>query len=289
MADPSTSTAWDIAFRRYSAKLNGGVAGPGSVRGANLANHAGATAEEILALTTADGTALFTAVTESDIAGAHFTSDGLIEDEGGPWFRFDPQAGTLVANPGAAWKVATADGSHGLARVTALEMAGNTPLGATVEIRHQPPGGALGEAVDVSIDFAGGPGYVDLSTGALGSPGGCEWDLSLSPSFRVELNADCGAGTFPLDATDDFTQMTVADDAPEYAPFLSTISGALPATIDDPSGLFWYNLEGNSRMWPTYNVFLVEVEGAVYKLQVVDYYSATGASGHPTIRFQRLR
>ncbi|MEK9502626.1 HmuY family protein [Gaopeijia maritima] len=289
VADPASSTEWDLAIRRYSAKLNGGVAGPGSVRGANLANNAGATAEQVLAFTPADGEAAFEAVTEADIAGATFRADGLIEDNGGPWFRFDGQAGTLVANPGAAWKIATADGGHGLFRVIELNMAGQAPLGATVEVRYQAPGGALGAASEVEIDFSQGPGFVDISAGALGAPGGCDWDFSVAPSFSIDINTDCSAGTFPLDATEDFTQLAAADDAPEYGPFLSTISGALPATISDASGLFWYGLEGNNRMWPTYNVFLVEVDGAVYKLQVTDYYSATGESGHPTLRFQRLR
>lgn len=287
--DPASSTEWDLAFRRYAAKLNGGVAGPGSVRGASLATHAGATADEIVALTPADGEAAFAAVTESAIAGADFSTDGLVADDGGPWFRFDPRAGTLAANPAAAWKVATADGGHGLFRVIHLDMAGHTPLGATLEVRHQPAGGTLGEAFPVEVDFADGVGYIDLSSATTTAGDGCGWDLSIAPTFAIELNAACGAGTFPLDATDDFTALSVASDAPAYGPFLATISGAIPATTTDASGLFWYNIEGNSRMWPTFNVFLIEVDGAVYKVQVTDYYNATGASGHPTIRFQRLR
>ena len=59
--------------------------------------------------------------------------------------------------------------------------------------------------------------------------------------------------------------------------------------VDDASGVFWYNIEGNNRLWPTFNVFLVEIGTAVYKVQVTDYYSATGASGFPTVRFEQLR
>ena len=36
IADPSTSSGWDLAFRRYSIRLNGGVAGPKGVTGFNL-------------------------------------------------------------------------------------------------------------------------------------------------------------------------------------------------------------------------------------------------------------
>ena len=121
------------------------------------------------------------------------------------------------------------------------------------------------------------------------SPAGCGWDLGLTPDLSIEVNADCGAGTFPLDVTDDFKTLPRADDAPEYGGFLSSISGAFPATVDDASGFFWYNIQENSRMWPTYNVFLVQADQQVYKVQITDYYDAGGNSGHPTLRYQRLR
>ena len=105
----------------------------------------------------------------------------------------------------------------------------------------------------------------------------------------IEFNDACGAGTFPLDPAEDFNALTSADDAPEYGGFLSTISGAFPGTIDDAGGVFRYNIEGNQRMWPTHNVFLVRAGSSVYKVQVVDYYSATGDSGFPTLRFEQIQ
>jgi hypothetical protein len=290
VADPSTSEEWDIAFRRYSAKLNGGVAGPGGVAGFNVANNAGASEEEVIAFTPEDAEDAFVAVTEADISGATFIEDGLIPDEGGSWFRFSPMEGTLVANPGAAWRVQEAeDGSYSLFRIAVLEMAGNAPLSATVEYRHQPSGGTLGALSSVVVDYTSGPGHVDFSSGAVVAPDGCNWDVVLTPMFGIEFNAACDAGTFPVDGTEDFTGLTRADDAPEYAPFLSTISGAIPNTIDTPEGLFWYNLEENQRMWPTLNVFLVRDGEDVYKIQVTDYYNATGESGFPTVRYEQIR
>ena len=128
-----------------------------------------------------------------------------------------------------------------------------------------------------------------LAAGALGAPAGCGWDLSVAPSFRIEVNAACQAGTFPLDPTEDFTALTRADDAPEYGAFLSTINGAIPSSVGDAGGVFWYNIEGNSRLWPTFNVFLVRDGNAVYKVQITDYYSSAGASGFPTMRFEQLQ
>jgi hypothetical protein len=290
VADPFGSDEWDIAFRRFSAKLNGGVAGPGDVAGFNIANNAGATEAEVIAFTADDAEDAFAAVTEADITGATFVEDGLIPDEGGSWFRFSPQVGNLVANPGSAWRVREAeDGGYALFRIAVLEMAGNNPLSATVEYRHQDAGGTLGELATVVVDYTQGPGYVDFSSGSTVAPSGCNWDMVLTPMFGIDFNADCDAGTFPVDGTEDFTGLTTADDAPEYGPFLSTISGAIPNTIDTPEGLFWYNLEENQRMWPTLNVFLVRDGEDVYKIQVTDYYNATGESGFPTIRYEQIR
>jgi hypothetical protein len=289
VGDPSTSTEWDIAFRRFSVKLNGGVAGPGEVSGANLENNADATAEEVVAFTVADGEAAFDAVTEADIAGVTFVEEGLVEDLTGPWFRFDPIAGTLVANTGAAWKVRESDGGYSLFRISQLVMAGDNPQSITVELRHQDAGGSLGDAQTVEVDLTMGPGFVDLGSAATVAPAGCNWDVTLTPFFTIDFNEPCDAGTFPLDATEDFTALEQADDAPEYGPFLSVISGGIPSTVEDATGVFWYNIEGANRLWPTYNVFLVRDGTDIYKVQITDFYDAGGTSGFPTVRFEQLR
>lgn len=290
-SDPDASTGWHMGLRRFSIRLNGGVAGPGSVAGFNLENNASMSAEQVTAMTEADGVAAFQAVTDADIpVVSSFMEDGLAPDPGASWFRFDFRTGVLVANPGAAWKLRESSGrGFGIFRVTALEMEGQRPVGVTVEFRRQVPNAALGAAQTFVADLRRGPVFFSLADGPAMSPAGCGWDLGLTPDLSIEVNADCGAGTFPLDVTDDFTTLPQADDAPEYGGFLSTISGAFPATVDDASGFFWYNIQENSRMWPTYNVFLVQADDQVYKLQITDYYDAGGNSGHPTLRYQRLR
>ncbi len=290
-SDPSTSTDWHMAFRRFSIRLNGGVAGPGSVAGFNLGNNASMSAEQVTAMTEQDGVAAFQAVTEADIpAASSFMEDGLAPDPGASWFRFDFRTGGLVANPGVAWKLRESSGrGFGIFRVTALEMEGQRPVGATIEFRRHAPNGTLGAAETLSADLRRGPVFFSLADGPAMSPAGCGWDLGVTPDLSIEVNADCGAGTFPLDITEDFTALSKADDAPEYGGFLSTISGAFPATVSDASGFFWYNIQENSRMWPTYNVFLVQADEQVYKVQITDYYDASGNSGHPTLRYQRLR
>lgn len=289
-ADPSSSTEWDLAIRRFGVRLNGGVAGPGDVAGYGLGNNSALTDVQVTALTEADGDAAFAAVTEADIpAASAFEEDGLLPDPGASWFRFDPQAGNLVANPGAAWKVQESGGGYAVFRVAELVMAGQAPSSVTVEHRHQDAGGSLGSISSTTLDLSGGPAYAALSDGSQHDVGTCDWDIGFTPQLSLEVNASCGAGTFPLDAAEDFTALTDAGDAPEYGGFLAALSGAFPATVDDASGVFWYNIEGNNRLWPTFNVFIVRTGSAFYKVQVTSYYDQTGQSGFPTIRFQQLQ
>ncbi|MEM7414328.1 MAG: HmuY family protein [Gemmatimonadota bacterium] len=289
VTDPATSEEWDLAFRRFSGKLNGGVAGPGSVAGANLMNNGAATDTEVTQFTLTDADAAWEAVTEADIAGATFIEDGILEDESGPWFRFDPISQNLVANPGAAWKVREGEGGYAIIRIAELVMDGQTPESVTIEYRRQDSaGGAMGDLSTIDVNLTMGPAFIDLSSGSVGAPIACGWDLSIT-FFAIDFNTDCNAGTFPLDAAEDFTSVASAGDAPEYGPFLSVVSGAFPTTVGDAEGIFWYNIEGNNRLWPTFNVFLVRVGTAVYKVQITGYYNSSGESGFPTMRFEQLR
>ncbi len=292
VSDPSSSE-WDLAFRRYMMRVNGGVAGGGSVAGATLGTHADLTATEIAALTPADGEAAFEAVTAASIAGVVFQEASLVEDAGRTWFQFNPIAGTIAANPASVWKLREADGgAHALLRVSGMQMGGADLmdlLGVTIQYRRQEAGATLGSLNTLSVPLTSGAAYVDLSSGAVVDGTGCDWDLRIDPEIHIEVNADCGAGTFPLDDDETFAGATRADNAPMYGGFLSTISGAIPNSIDDATGPFWYNIQGNNRLWPTYNVFLIKDGSDVYKLQVTDYYSATGTPGELTIRFEQLR
>ncbi len=193
-------------------------------------------------------------------------------------------------NPGVAWKVReSSERGYAIFRVTELQMQGPRPLGLTVEYRRQDPGGSLGSAQTVTADLSRGPAHVGFSGVERPQATSCDWDIGVSLEFSMLVNGSCGAGTFPLDAAEDFNAQAQADDAPEYADFLSVVPGAFPAGVSDADGFFWYGIQDNNRMWPTCNVFLVKVDQDVYKVQIFDYYNATGTSGFPSARFQRLR
>jgi hypothetical protein len=290
VTDPSSSSDWDMAFRRFTVKLNGGVSGPGSVAGVNLENNAALDSAAVLALTSADADTAFAAVTEDDIAGASFVEDGIVEDPAA-WLSFGPMG--PVANPTEAWKLKLADGAHGLIRAIGLTLG--PAVTATFEVRHQPTSGALGSLDTVTVDISAAPAFIDVETATSVTPASgtsCDWDVEVAPLFGdldMSVNDTCGAGTFPLDAGEDFSTLAAADDAPEYGGFLSVTAGAFPASFGGPEGVFWYNVDGSMRLFPTYNVFLVRVGTTVYKVQITDYYNQTGDSGFPTVRFEQLQ
>jgi len=216
------------------------------------------------------------------------------------WF-IPTQAG-LNANPAAAWKFQRAGGAgHAVFRV--IEITNADPpsptdgmAGIKIEYRLQAPGGTLGtpDTVDVAL-ASGSSAVIDLGTGTITNsvqPVDCSWDLRVTRAYELQVNtsATCGVGTFPLRSGEAFATLTTAADAPSYAPYISTISGPIPATFDDPRGPFLYGLNDDQVLYPTFNIYLVKVGSAVYKVQLTDYYnSSTGASGWPTLRYARIR
>lgn len=294
IADPSTSSAWDLAFRRYAIRLNGGIAGPKGVTAFNLENNVDATDEEVLAFTADGELPAFDAVDAADIPATGFTSEGLAPDHSS-WFR--PTAAGLLPNPAAVWKLRRASGAGaGAYAVIRVENIVNSAppadmLGITIGYRLQTAPGTLGAAQTVAVDLSTvTEAGVNLGTGAVVVPtaGDCSWDLKVTRAFGIEVNSACQAGTFPFDVSETFADVTRADNAPEYALFLSLISGPIPSTIDNKSGVFVYDLAGDNRLSPMFNTFLVKVGSSVYKLQVTTYYG-TGGSGYPTIRYEKIQ
>lgn len=278
---------WDIAFRRYEVRLNGGVSGTRGVLGHALNNNRDATDAAILALTPANTQAAFDAVREAAIpASTEFGADRLVANP----TAYLNLGGVPSANAGAYWKVRTAAGGHALMRVTAITMSPSFALtSVTIESRLQADA-ALGAPQTVVVPVAGAPAYASLATNSAVTQNGCNWDVMITPqSFGISVNAACGAGTFPGGTLPAFGDATSAADAPEYGGFLAGLSGPIPNSITDPGAPFRYNLQGDNRLNPSFNTYLISAGGSVYKLQVINYYNASGAGGYPTIRYARIR
>jgi len=286
---PASEAEWDLAFRRYTVRLNGGVGGSKGVTGFNLANNATADTAAFLSFTAGNQLGAFTAVAAADVPGdGSFTSEGLGPDFAS-WFRFDPFSNGLVANPQAAWKVARAGSGHALVRVARIVATQSTLDSVTFEWRLADSNGDLGAVQQLTVGTTGGLNAVDFSTATAVAGSGCGWDVSADVTFLVSVSGGCGTGTFPLDASESFTAVTRADDAPAYGPFLARISGPIPSSFSDPEAPFLYDLAGDQRLTPTFNIYLIKVGSTVYKIQLTGYYSDTGASGYPTVRFARVQ
>jgi hypothetical protein len=301
VTNPASSSAWDLSFRRFTVGLNGGVAGGKGVSAYNLANNADKTAAELLTYTPDNQLAAFEAIDENDIpADGAFTSDALA-----PTFTawFIPSQTGLNANPAAAWKFQRPSGAgHAVIRVIEITNASSNPsptdgmAGIKIEYRLQSPGGVLGAPAVVDVVLpSGSSAVINLTTGQAFTgvlPQDCSWDLRVTRAYELAVNTStgCGVGTFPLRSGEAFSALATAADASSYAPYISVISGPIPATFDDPEGPFLYGLNNDQVIYPTFNIYLVKVGTAVYKVQLIDYYNgSTGASGWPTMRYARLR
>ena len=278
---------WDVAFRRYEVRLNGGVSGTGGVTGYSLGNNVAATPAQILALTSDNTRASFDSLRAAQIpADSLFKADRLILNATG----FLNLNGIPTANAAAYWKVRTATGGFALMRVTGTVLSPQFALtSVSFEVRHQ-TGNTLGTPTAFTIATGSSPVAVQLGSGTAVTAAGCNWDVQITPrTYELSVNGACNAGTYPGAAVPTFANASAAGDAPEYAPYLAGLTGPIPNSIEDVAAPFRYNLSGDNRLTPSFNTYLIRNGAAVYKLQLIGYYSTAGTGGWPTIRFARIR
>jgi hypothetical protein len=283
----AASGDWDVAFRRYEVRLNGGISGTKGVTAFGVGNNKTATNDQILAFTAENTLAGFDAIRAAQIpASADFGGDRLVENATG----YLNLAGVPSANATAFWKVKLATGGFALLRVTAISFTPQFSLqSATIESRLQ-TGTTLGAPRTLVITPAGATASVNLTTNTQVTVNGCNWDVQFNPqSLALSVNSGCSAGTFPGGASPAFADVTSASDAAQYGAFLAGLTGPVPNSITDVNAPFRYNLQGNNRLHPTFNTYLIKSGTRVFKLQVTNYYGADGSSGRLTIRYAQIQ
>lgn len=282
--DPAGSTAWDMAFNATTVMLNGGAAGPGGVSAYCLCQNAQASTAEILAMTRDSELGDFTAVAAAAIPGAAaFQTDALIPALSG-WHTGTGAAATAAT--GTVWLVRLHDETRfAKLRVTGLQApTAATPGRVTLQYAVQPSAtAAFGEARTLTVDVpATGGVRVNLGDGAT-TTSATAWDLRWD-GWTVRANGGVsGSGKAGIantaDAWDAIT--TAAVDARAYL-------------ADRYAGVFvtqpWYkyNILGDHRISPNFNVYLVKRGDAVYKVQLVDYYGPAGETRRITVRYEQL-
>lgn len=273
------SSQWDIAFNATSVMLNSGAAGPAGVTGFCVCQNAAASREQILAMTADSELAGFTAVTTVP-ANAQFTAESLSPAIAG-WYTGSGTAS--AADPGKVWVVRLADGaSFAKVRVTALQSpTATTPGQVTLEYAVQPAGSAsFGATQSSTVNTTTGEQSLDLNTGALTSDAGA-WDLRFS-GYTILVNGGV-SGSGMAAATPASFSVTSANAFPSQAYRTDSYSGVFAA-----NRWYRYNLAGDNRISPTFDVYLLKRGSTVYKLQILNYYDAAGQPRRITFRYAQI-
>lgn len=289
VGDATSSTAWDIAFFATDVMLNGGAAGAGEVEGHCLCQNAGATDADVIGMTAEGELGDFEAVTSADIPvdAESWLGDELVPAIDG-WWTYNPATHVVSANADAVFKVRTHTGaSYAKLRVTGIEDPTQAHAGqVTLEFAVQESAGtAMGATETLTVDVSAGPVYVDLVAGAVSDE--TSWDLRLD-GYTIRVNGGVsGAGAAgAIAAGAEFDAIADASDMGTH--YRGDAFGGVFATADASRRWYRYNLEGTHLIYPTYNVYLVRTGEAVYKVQLISYYSGTGESRHITFRYARL-
>lgn len=278
----NASSHWDIAFFGTNVTLNGGDAGPGGVSAACLCQNLAATNEQVLAMTAESEAVDFDTVSAVP-AGLSFSSDVLTPAIAG-WFSGN--GASAVADTTKTWLVRL-DDSLSYAAVRIKEIASPTATHAgsvTLEWRLQATAAAALSApqtLTVNAGTAGGV-LVDLNAGAV-TTNAANWDLRVD-GFTIRVNGGIsGSG-----------KGGAATTATAFADLTTAVTAANAYRIDTYAGVFGtqryyrYNILGDHRISPTFDVYFLRRGVDTYKLQVTGYYSATGAARHITFRWAKL-
>jgi hypothetical protein len=273
------SSAWDIGFFATSVSLNGGAAGPAGVMGSCLCQNAAATNDEVLAMTDVSELAEYEAVSSVG-SSATFSADALVPALSA-WYTGTGAA--AVADPAKVFLVRLSNGSSfAKVHVTNIQGASATSAGSvTLEYAVQATSAdAFGATKTITLTSASTS--ADLKTDALISTGNT-WDVRLE-GWNLVLNGGVsGSGSAAAaDGGETFATTTTAVTAPQ-AYRTDGFGGVFSA-----SPWYRYNILGDNRISPTFNVYFVKRGTSVYKIQIINYYSSTGTARHITFRYKRI-
>jgi hypothetical protein len=318
-ADAATSSDWNIAFKRSSVKLNGGLSGPKGVVGYYTGNNAEAYDPNKIPLlnwfqaATAD-TELpdFEAVAAAQIpADTEFKADKLVPAIKGDgtndgWWFYHGAPTFAVTAVATNWWVIKSSAGNSYAKLHVADLVRDSTASVrrfTLEWYYQGSAdtefGATLQTRVVEVPLAGGGKYVDFDAPVDDAdPANVpDWDFKIeydgvAREYRITLNGGVsGAGNAaafgPTSTPDTYTSGTDSTLVTHY-------------TGDSAGGVFvdssWYAY-GQSfspavdhKLWPNYRIYLVKSGTDVYKLQILSYYhpQTTTESGWYTIRFEKV-
>jgi hypothetical protein len=293
VADPATSTAWDMGFFATSVTLNGGAAGPGGVSGYCVCRHANATTGDLQAFA-ADAThqrAAFDSITVADIPASTAFQQDALDPSINEWYTGPYGSGSVT--PNRAWIVRIGVGASAvLGKFEVLSVANatdSTPGTLAFRFAVEPAAGdPFGADVTDSVDLSSGtPAYYKLTTAGAGSA--ADWEVKFD-HWNIRLDGGVsGPGSVG----------SVVDTQTPYDSITFAYASPIPPQafrFDEFSGVFgtspWYryNITGtDNQIWPTFDVYLIARGPSVYKVQLLGYYAANGTPRFITVRYAKLR
>lgn len=290
VADPGTSSAWDIAFNSTSVMLNGGTAGPAGVTGFCLCQNGDVSATAVQAFTAAGELPDFTATTAAMAPNVEtsWRADSLAEAMTG-WWSYDMATHVVSAAPGKVWKLRLAsrtgaDTAYAKFHVIGLENPARDHAGkVTFEYAVQTSrGAAMGPVKTATVDVSAGPVAFDLLAG---TPAAGSWDVRFT-GYSVRLN---GGSSGPGNAGASLAEGTFASiaDASDLVSqqYLRDATGG----VFSQKPWYLYNVTGSDhQIWPTFQVYFIKRGAELYKLQVTGYYDAQANPRRITFRYEKL-
>lgn len=313
----ATSSDWHIGFSRTTVVLNGGSSGPGAVTGALAAAQdqyylADGSINNSVFLNADADNELNVLLADYDLSTFTFDADkkvpaiegtgamtGTLLDMG--WFNYDVASHQLSLNADNWWLVKSSTGdSFAKVHATAFNYDSDAGLSATFAFDVQPAGAAsftTTATFAATVPASGGEACFDFDTDTNVACSSDAWDVMLAVDGRdfalwtnggVTASGDGGAfGPLPTETADLYVSGTTSSTGGDVSDHYQA---------DKSSGVFkdnaWYayNLEGNHGIWPNYRVYLIDTDAnddssPVFALQMIGYYSDTGASRHPMFRY----
>lgn len=281
LADPSASTAWELALSATSITTNTAA----GVRVHCLCANATASNTALAGMTPANQLAAFEAVTAAQLpADTAFRADLFAPALSG-WYT---GAGNgAAADPARLLLLRRGTATVTFVKAHVTQLAGASaagPVSVTLEYGVQSTAGQeFGTPLTVTLLQGGRFEFASASAGTATA-----WDIQLD-GWDLKVNSGVsGAGsTLGIGFASPFATLSAAT-AAQVQPSTFRRDGFL--SVFNASAWYRYNLTGtDNQIWPTYNVYLVRRGSVVHKVQLTGYYDLSGTARQITIRAARLQ
>ncbi len=269
-ASPESSPDWDVAFKRFQVKSNGGISGTGGVQAVKLAG------ADFDAVTRAPVDGWIVDAEDSDDEGTEpdfvFLTDGF-------WYDYD--LATHALTPADQVYVVQSSGGafFKIAFLGYYDAAGSSGFPTFQWASVLPPDGSVPDGLTVNASVAGQWTYVSVANGVveIADPAtSLEWDFAMSRTAFKTNGGISGAGRGAARLADEgvsYADLTLTDtlgfvlDAPYDAGIPGQVGNGSPVLS------FWYDYDHTTHaVTPADRVFVVRgATGDYAKLQITGW------------------